>query len=269
MDDRRQSWSGSDHENSAAFNSPLSSPSLAGSNSSTPQSLLQGVPYSADRTPFDPYTSGDVSVTQFTATVMNEVEEDGDSDERSSVSKKDIHTINEQRRRDIIKQSYATLEKIVPTCKPNPGSTRLSRATVLLKTCDYMSHLEEQKKKQSVKLQSLRKEVKALEIMKENYEQMVRAQSQQVGHQPGSSSSTISNDLKMKLFHSLMECLFQSFDSQVSVDNFDRLSSCVISWLEDSCSPQKFQALVSSQMKSLGLLSPPFPHPSHHYHHHH
>jgi hypothetical protein len=35
-----------------------------------------------------------------------------------------------------------------------------------------------------------------------------------------------------------MECLFQSFDSQVSVDNFDRLSSCVISWLEDSCSPQ-------------------------------
>ena len=33
--------------------------------------------------------------------------------------------------------------------------------------CDYMSHLEEQKKKQSVKLQSLRKEVKALEIMKE------------------------------------------------------------------------------------------------------
>ena len=61
-------------------------------------------------------------------------EDDVDSDEKSSVSKKDIHTINEQRRRDIIKQSYATLEKIVPTCKPNPGSTRLSRATVLLKS---------------------------------------------------------------------------------------------------------------------------------------
>ena len=61
-------------------------------------------------------------------------EDDVDSDEKSSISKKDIHTINEQRRRDIIKQSYATLEKIVPTCKPNPGSTRLSRATVLLKS---------------------------------------------------------------------------------------------------------------------------------------
>ena len=66
-------------------------------------------------------------------------DDDGDSDERSSVAggvaiKRDIHTINEQRRRDIIKQAYSTLERIVPTCKPNPGSTRLSRATILLKS---------------------------------------------------------------------------------------------------------------------------------------
>ena len=68
-----------------------------------------------------------------------EGDDDGDSDERSSVAggvsvKRDIHTINEQRRRDIIKQAYSTLERIVPTCKPNPGSTRLSRATILLKS---------------------------------------------------------------------------------------------------------------------------------------
>lgn len=35
-----------------------------------------------------------------------------------------------------------------------------------------------------------------------------------------------------------MDNLFQSFDARVSTDSFDTLSGCVISWLEEYCSPQ-------------------------------
>ena len=39
-------------------------------------------------------------------------------------------------------------------------------------------------------------------------------------------------------FQSIADQLFQSFNSTVSITNFDALSSCIISWLEEYCKPQ-------------------------------
>ena len=39
-------------------------------------------------------------------------------------------------------------------------------------------------------------------------------------------------------FQTIMENLFQTFDSMVSVANFGELSSCVFGWVEEHCKPQ-------------------------------
>ena len=35
----------------------------------------------------------------------------------ANINKKDLHTLNEQKRRDAIRQAYCQLEEIVPLCR--------------------------------------------------------------------------------------------------------------------------------------------------------
>lgn len=92
------------------------------------------------------------------------------------------------------------------------------------------------------------RQVIALQIMKSNYEQMVK-QHQQT---PGQSANQISDDVKLQVFEAMCDNLFQSFDNTVSVDNFAELSRCIFSWLEESCKPQTLKQItgsILSQMK--------------------
>lgn len=59
---------------------------------------------------------------------------------------------------------------------------KLSKATVLQKSIDYIQYLQQQKKKQEEERNALRKEVVALRIMQTNYEQIVKAQQTQPGN---------------------------------------------------------------------------------------
>ena len=45
----------------------------------------------------------------------DEFDEDGSN--AATVNKKDLHTLNEQKRRDAIRQAYCQLEEIVPLCR--------------------------------------------------------------------------------------------------------------------------------------------------------
>lgn len=53
---------------------------------------------------------------------------------------------------------------------------------MLQKSIDYIQYLQQQKKKQEEERNSLRKEVLALKIMQQNYEQIVEAQQSQPNH---------------------------------------------------------------------------------------
>ena len=79
----------------------------------------------------------------------------GEDMEPASMTKKDLHTLNEQKRRDVIKvqviymrqtcllcdavcvccvceqQGYTQLGDLVPACKPSPTGAKLSRAAIL------------------------------------------------------------------------------------------------------------------------------------------
>lgn len=178
---------------------------------------------------------------------------DGLGDESMDVkglTKRDMHTLNEQRRRDSIKQGYAQLTELVPTCRPSPTGAKVSRAAMLQKTIEYIIYLQNQQAKQQDQLESLQREVKALQIMKENYEQIARSQS----HAPSMNAAQVPDHVKFLVFQSIADQLFQSFNSTVSITNFDALSSCIISWLEEYCKPQSLREIVVGNLQRVNAI---------------
>jgi len=179
--------------------------------------------------------------------------EDEDSESNKVPSYKDrrreAHTVAEQKRRDAIKKGYDELQNIVPTCQQQDSisSQKISKATVLQRSIDYMQFLTAQKKKQEEDLEALRKEVMALKIMKANYEHIVKT------HQssPTQGSNQVSDELKFQVFRHTMDSLFQSFNSSISVANFAELSACVFSWLEEHCKPQTLRDLVMNILRQV------------------
>ncbi|KAJ8670727.1 hypothetical protein QAD02_001986 [Eretmocerus hayati] len=178
--------------------------------------------------------------------------EDEDSDNKSSTisykeRRREAHTQAEQKRRDAIKRGYDTLQDLVPTCQQTDASGyKLSKATVLQKSIDYIQFLLQQKKKQEEERNALRKEVIALRIMKTNYEQIVKAHQTQPGH----SETRVSDETKFQVFQAIMDRLFQTFNN-VSVSNFAELSACVFSWLEEHCKPQTLREVVLAVLQQL------------------
>ncbi|XP_054284899.1 max-like protein X isoform X2 [Macrosteles quadrilineatus] len=188
------------------------------------------------------------------------VAEDDDSDNKSSTDlqmsykerRREAHTQAEQKRRDAIKKGYDTLQDLVPTCQQNDTSGyKLSKATVLQKSIDYIQFLLQQKKKQEEERNALRKEVVALRIMQSNYEQMVKVQQTQ----PNLTEQRVSDEFKFKVFQSIIEQLFLTF-SNISVNNFPELSACVFGWLEEHCKPQTLREMVMNVLQRLSSRGP-------------
>lgn len=177
-----------------------------------------------------------------------------DSDHKSTTSykerRREAHTYAEQKRRDAIKRGYEDLQTLVPTCQQQDSvsSYKLSKATILQRSIDYIQFLQQQKKKQDDELQSLRKEVVALQIMKSNYEQMVKLHQHA---QPGHNANQISEDVKLQVFEAMCDSLFQSFDMNVSMTNFSELSACIFSWLEEHCKPQTLKQVTRGLLSQL------------------
>ncbi|KAK5855916.1 hypothetical protein PBY51_007549 [Eleginops maclovinus] len=185
--------------------------------------------------------------------------DDEDSDYRHETSYKDsykdrrrqAHTQAEQKRRDAIKKGYDDLQSIVPTCLQQSefavGAQKISKATVLQKTIDYIHFLHKEKKKQEEEVTTLRKEVMALKIMKTNYEHIVKAHQ----NNPQQGEDQVSDQVKFNLFQSIMDSLFQSFSNSVSVSSFKELSACVFSWIEEHCEPQTLREFVVGVLQQL------------------
>lgn len=154
--------------------------------------------------------------------------------------RREAHTQAEQKRRDAIKKGYDSLQDLVPMCQQNENNGyKLSKATILQKSIDYIQFLLQKKRKEEDERNALRKEVIALRIMQTNYEQIVKAQQSQPGH----TETRVSDDVKFQLFQAIMDQLFVSFNN-VPVNNFAELSGGVFSWLEEHCKPQTLRDLA-------------------------
>ncbi len=209
--------------------------------------------------------------------------DDEDSDGRSNSAlsykerRREAHTQAEQKRRDAIKKGYEYLQDLVPTVaaaagggddsgSPGGGSSgaspavnaKASKAVVLQKAIDYIQYIEGQKKKQENEINARQKELVALQIMRDNYEQLVKAhQSSTLGGEAGSELAGevpfVPSEVKFKVFQLLMDSLFMSFNEKVSMSNFQELSRCVISWLEEQCTPHMLQDLMLSILEKVKM----------------
>eukprot|EP00092_Neocalanus_flemingeri_P009814 GFUD01010574.1.p1 GENE.GFUD01010574.1~~GFUD01010574.1.p1 ORF type:complete len:244 (-),score=53.87 GFUD01010574.1:220-951(-) len=180
----------------------------------------------------------------------SEATDDEDSDGKNSISykerRREAHTAAEQKRRDAIKKGYDALQTLVPTCQQTDASGhKVSKAVVLQKSIDFIQHLSQQKKRQEGDLNTLRREVVALQIMRANYEQLVKAHQQT----PAAPEDLVPDEVKFQVFQVFIDSLFQSFNQQVSMNNFAELSGCVFSWIEEQCKPGDLQDLMYSILR--------------------
>ena len=163
--------------------------------------------------------------------------------------RKQSHILAEQKRRDAIKRGYDSLLTAVPgfACSTieNRGQNKVSKAQVLQKSLEYIQYLLDQKKKQDEELEALDKEMKALEIMKENYEQLVKDSQVEIREK-----SEVSEEDKLTVFLRISEYLWTSYKDVVSISTFSAFSSTIFGWLEKYCKPNVLKDSVVESMRT-------------------
>ena len=91
--------------------------------------------------------------------------------------------------------------------------------------------MEKEKDNHEQELDSLKKEIIALKIMKSNYEEMLQFHK----NQPRDNSVEINDDTVFDLFVKFSDNLFQTFQSMVSANSFTEMTSSTLNWLEQMC----------------------------------
>lgn len=163
--------------------------------------------------------------------------------DRSKEEKRRIsHTAAEQKRRNAIKQGYELLQSVVPSCQQTDPliSMRITRAITLEQTIDYIHEMEKEKDKHDQELDSLKKEVIALKIMKSNYEEILQFHR----NQPKENSVEINDDVVFDLFVKFSDNLFQSFQQMINANSFAEMTSSTLNWLEQQCTAKNLKNLV-------------------------
>lgn len=178
--------------------------------------------------------------------------------------RREAHTQAEQKRRDAIKKGYEDLQYLVPSCQQQDSisSYKLSKATILQRSIEHIQVLQKAKHKHESDLKTLRKEMCALQIMKNNYEQMLKQhqvstlqqQQQQLGQQQ--HLNQVSEQVKFEIFQAFCDNLFASFDRFVSFDDFKQLSASVFNWLEEHGKPQILRNMCLAILKQIFRVAP-------------
>lgn len=172
--------------------------------------------------------------------------------------RREAHTQAEQKRRDAIKKGYEDLQYMVPTCQQQDSisSYKLSKATILQRSIEHIQSLQKSKIRQENELKTLRKEVCALQIMKSNYEQMLK-QHQLTTLQHGQPANQMSEQIKFEIFQAFCDNLFASFDRFVTFGDFKQLSASIFSWLEEHGKPQTLRDMCLTILRDFFTVAPP------------
>ncbi|KAL3320829.1 hypothetical protein Ciccas_000486 [Cichlidogyrus casuarinus] len=160
-----------------------------------------------------------------------------------------LHTEAEQRRRDAIKHGFDALAELVNPENQDSieGSLKLSKVTILNKATSIINKNLETQQTLQKEILSLRKEVAALEIIRENYEKKTR----EINALPTTSNNTLDSNYKMSAFLQFSESLFDSFNTSLQIAPFPEISNNVIDWVEGTCSSDNLRQHFFSSIKKL------------------
>ncbi|XP_054857901.1 carbohydrate-responsive element-binding protein isoform X2 [Eublepharis macularius] len=176
-------------------------------------------------------------------------------------SRRITHISAEQKRRFNIKLGFDTLHGLVSTLSAQP-SLKVSKATTLQKTAEYIGKLQQERAALQEEAQRLRDQIGELNaainlcqqqlpatgvpITRQRFDQMRNMFDQYV------RSCTLQN-WKFWVFSIIMRPLFESFNGMVSTTSMESLSQTSLAWLEQYCSLPALRPTVLSSLRQLSV----------------
>uniref|UniRef100_A0A8C5HCM1 Carbohydrate-responsive element-binding protein-like n=1 Tax=Gouania willdenowi TaxID=441366 RepID=A0A8C5HCM1_GOUWI len=173
------------------------------------------------------------------------------------------HISAEQKRRFNIKLGFDTLHNLVTTLSSQP-SIKISKATTLQKTAEYISKMQQERAQLHEETQRLREEIQLLnsainacqqqlpatgvpitqqrfDLMRQKFREYVHAQTLQ--------------NWKFWIFSIIIEPLFESYNGMVSTASVDDLCRSTLSWLDQHCSLPALRPMVLSSLRLLSTTT--------------
>ncbi|KAM9782328.1 carbohydrate-responsive element-binding protein isoform 1-T1 [Syngnathus typhle] len=173
------------------------------------------------------------------------------------------HISAEQKRRFNIKMGFDTLHDLVTTLSSQP-SIKISKATTLQKTAEYISKMQQERALLHEEAQRLRDEIQLLNSAINSCQQQLPATGVPITRQRFDhmrqkfreyvQAQTLQN-WKFWIFSIIIEPLFESYNSMVSTASVEQLYQSTLSWLDQHCSLPSLRPMVLSSLRLLSTTT--------------
>nr|XP_057943750.1 carbohydrate-responsive element-binding protein-like isoform X2 [Doryrhamphus excisus] len=169
------------------------------------------------------------------------------------------HISAEQKRRFNIKLGFDTLHNLVTTLSSQP-SVKISKATTLQKTAEYIGKMQQERALLHEEAQRLRDEIQLLNSAINSCQQQLPATGVPITRQRFDhmrqkfreyvQAQTLQN-WKFWIFSIIIEPLFESYNGMVSTASVEQLCQSTLSWLDQHCSLPSLRPMVLSSLRLL------------------
>uniref|UniRef100_A0A5F5PYF6 MLX interacting protein like n=1 Tax=Equus caballus TaxID=9796 RepID=A0A5F5PYF6_HORSE len=168
----------------------------------------------------------------------------GRPDNNKTESRRITHISAEQKRRFNIKLGFDTLHGLVSTLSAQP-SLKMSKATTLQKTAEYIAMLQQERAAMQEEAQQLRDQIEELNAAINLCQQQLPATGVPITHQRFDQMRDMFDDYvrartlhnwKFWVFSILIRPLFESFNGMVSTASLQSLRQTSLAWLDQYCS---------------------------------
>lgn len=173
------------------------------------------------------------------------------------------HISAEQKRRFNIKLGFDTLHNLVTTLSSQP-SIKISKATTLQKTAEYISKMQQERAQLHEEAQRLREEIQLLNSAINACQQQLPATGVPITRQRFDhmrqkfreyvQAQTLQN-WKFWIFSIIIEPLFESYNGMVSTASVEDLCRSTLSWLDQHCSLTALRPMVLSSLRLLSTTT--------------
>uniref|UniRef100_A0A4W6EG77 MLX interacting protein like n=1 Tax=Lates calcarifer TaxID=8187 RepID=A0A4W6EG77_LATCA len=180
-----------------------------------------------------------------------------------SETRRITHISAEQKRRFNIKLGFDTLHNLVTTLSSQP-SIKISKATTLQKTAEYISKMQQERAQLHEEAQRLREEIQLLNSAINVCQQQLPATGVPITRQRFDhmrqkfreyvQAQTLQN-WKFWIFSIIIEPLFESYNGMVSTASVEDLCRSTLSWLDQHCSLPALRPMVLSSLRLLSTTT--------------
>uniref|UniRef100_A0A0D9S002 MLX interacting protein like n=1 Tax=Chlorocebus sabaeus TaxID=60711 RepID=A0A0D9S002_CHLSB len=184
----------------------------------------------------------------------------GRPDSNKTENRRITHISAEQKRRFNIKLGFDTLHGLVSTLSAQP-SLKVSKATTLQKTAEYILMLQQERAGLQEEAQQLRDEIEELNAAINLCQQQLPATGVPITHQRFDQMRDMFDDYvrtrtlhnwKFWVFSILIRPLFESFKGMVSTASVHTLRQTSLAWLDQYCSLPALRPTVLNSLRQLG-----------------